>query len=67
MNVPTGEFRALTARVEELAARVEQVAEQAAKVRAFTAIRLEAFGYAEEPWPAVKAPRHLRSVDGGQP
>ena len=65
MNVDTGEFQALTDRLDELAARVERVREEFCKVRAFDEIRFGALGYADAPRSAVKAPRHLHSVDGG--
>ena len=68
MNVDTGEFRALSARVDQLAADLERYAQDSATLRTFEEMALHRLGYPPKPavTGAARPLRHLRAVDGGE-
>lgn len=63
MQVDTGAFRALTARVDELAEQVDQLKDDAFTLRTIEEMALRRAGYIDTPRTArTGRPRHLQVV-----
>ena len=68
MNVDTGEFAALTARLGDLERQVDELAGYHRKVAVNVAALLVRAGFGAAPVQAAapaRRPRHLRAVEGG--